>query len=69
VVEVQPLLPPGAWDWFCLDRIQYHGRTLTILWDRDGTRYGRGAGLQVLVDGNQIAHSDKLMNVSGKLPK
>jgi hypothetical protein len=68
VVEVQPLLPSDVWDWFCLDSVRYHGRTLTILWDRDGTRYGRGAGLTVLVDGKVAAHSDKLQSVTGRLP-
>src|SRR5262249_21138967 len=45
VVEVNPLLPPGKWDWFCLDRIPYHGHDLTIVWDKDGRRFNRGAGL------------------------
>ncbi|MCB1095110.1 MAG: glycoside hydrolase [Verrucomicrobiae bacterium] len=69
VIKVHPLVPAGTWDWFCLDRIQYHGRSLTILWDKDGTRYGRGACLQVLADGEQIASSDALVKLSGVLPK
>jgi hypothetical protein len=67
-VEVAPLLPAGEWDWFCLDGVRYHGRELTILWDRDGRRYGRGAGLQVMVDGRVVARADKLERVTGKLP-
>jgi hypothetical protein len=67
-LEVQPLLPPGTWDWFCLDGVAYHGRTLTILWDRLGTRYGRGAGLTVLADGRKIAHGDDLGPLAGRLP-
>ena len=31
VIEVNPLLPEGTWDYFCLDRVLYHGRTITIL--------------------------------------
>lgn len=68
IVEVAPLLPPDAWPWFCLDGVRYHGRDLTILWDRDGTRYGRGAGLQVLVDGKVVAQSAQLERVIGQLP-
>jgi hypothetical protein len=68
VVEVAPLLPPDTWAWFCLDRVRYHGRELTILWDRDGTRYGRGVGLRVFADGKQIAHADSLRRVTGQLP-
>lgn len=68
VVEVNPLVPEGEWNYFCLDRVPYHGRTLTILWDRTGTRYGKGAGLHVLADGKEIARAGALQRVSGKLP-
>ncbi len=67
VVEVDPLLPAGKWDWFCLDAVPYHGRTLTILWDADGKRYGRGAGLKVLANGKRIAESPRLERVTGRL--
>lgn len=67
VVEVDPLLPGGKWDWFCLDAVPYHGRSLTILWDADGKRYGRGAGLKVLADGKLIAESPRLERVTGRL--
>ncbi len=50
MAAVHPLLPAGTWDWFCLDDVRYHGRTLTILWDRDGRRYGRRAGLSGWAD-------------------
>jgi hypothetical protein len=67
-VEVQPLLPDGTWDWFCLDGVNYHGHVLTIIWDKNGKHYGRGAGLVVLADGKQIAKADQLERVTGKLP-
>jgi hypothetical protein len=65
-VEVNPLVPAG-WDWFCLDRIPYHGRSLTILWDRTGERYGKGKGLRVLADGKEIATAAKIGRVTGEL--
>ena len=67
-VEVAPLLPPGTWDYFCLDGVKYHGHTLTILWDQDGTRYSRGQGLIILADGKEIARSQTLTKLTGKLP-
>ena len=67
-VEIHPLLPPDVWDWFCLDGVKYRGCTLTILWDRDGRRYGRGQGLRVLRDGREIARSDNLKRITVKLP-
>jgi hypothetical protein len=68
VVEIHPLLSPGTWDWFCLDGVKYHGRTLTVLADARGNRYGRGAGLIVLADGKEIARANRLGRVTGKLP-
>jgi hypothetical protein len=68
IVEVHPLLPAGTWDWFCLDGVAYHGHMLTVLWDKDGSRYGRGPGLRVLANGKEIAHSATLERITGRLP-
>ncbi|MEG1586025.1 MAG: exo-alpha-sialidase [Bacteroidales bacterium] len=59
-IVVNPLIPEGTWNWFCLDNIRYHGRIVTILWDADGSRYGRGKGLQVLVDGQRVGQRDSI---------
>jgi hypothetical protein len=67
MVEVRPLLPEGTWDWFCLDNVPYHGRALTILWDRTGARFHRGAGLRVFADGHEVAHAATLTHVAGPL--
>lgn len=67
-VEINPLLPPNTWPWFCLDGIKYHGHWLTILWDENGSHYGRGQGLIIFADGKQIARADKLETLTGKLP-
>jgi hypothetical protein len=68
VVEVHPLVPDGKWDWFCLDQVSYHGKILTILWDKTGTKYGRGKGLRVFADGREIAHSDTFARLTVALP-
>lgn len=54
-IEVNPLLPDAVWDYFCLDRVRYHGHLLTIVYDRTGERYGVGKGLRVRVDGRDVA--------------
>jgi len=66
-VEVNPLVPDGRWDWFCLDNVLYHGRILTILWDKTGDKYGKGKGLRVFSDGREIARSKALGRVTGRL--
>ena len=61
-------LAPSSWAYFALDGVRYHGRRLTILWDRDGTRYGRGRGLVVLADGRLLARSTGLRRLATHLP-
>jgi hypothetical protein len=68
IVEIDPLIPGGAWDWFCLDSVPYHGRLLTIVWDRTGNRYKCGAGLAIWADGQEISRATSLGRLTGKLP-
>jgi hypothetical protein len=68
-VVVHPLVPEGEWDWFALDNVPYQGRILTILWDKDGKKYGRGKGLRVLANGVEVAKANTLSVVKGKLPE
>lgn len=64
MVEVNPLVPE-EWQWFCLDRIRYHGRWLTIFWDKTGKHYAKGQGLRILADGKEIAKSSTIRRVIG----
>lgn len=66
-VEISPLLPDKTWDWFCLDGIQYKGKTLTILYDKFGTKYGRGKGLLVFVNGELKVNKDKIDKINFSL--
>jgi predicted GH43/DUF377 family glycosyl hydrolase len=66
IVEVNPLAP-SSWDYFCLDQIRYHGRWLTILWDKTGEHYRKGRGLRVLADGQVIAAADSLRRLTAEL--
>jgi len=66
-LEIKPLAP-ADWPYFALDGVPYRGLTLTILWDRDGTRYHRGLGFRVLADGKELAAADRLGPLSAKVP-
>jgi hypothetical protein len=68
VIKVDPLIPRNAWDWFCLDNVDYHGRTLTILWDRNGEKYSKGKGFSIFANGIKVAKADELTTVLGELP-
>ena len=67
-VEVNPLLPPETWDWFCLDAVPYHGHLLSIVWDKTGKKYNRGKGLTLWADGVRIAARPALGPLHGPLP-
>ena len=58
-VRVAPLAP-ATWPFFCADHVLVRGKVLTVVWDADGTRYAKGAGLSVFVDGKLEAHSTTL---------
>ena len=58
-LEVKPLAP-DAWPYFALDGVAYHGRRVAIVWDRDGSRYHRGKGLRLFVDGRRVASAPAL---------
>ncbi|MFV0605885.1 MAG: MGH1-like glycoside hydrolase domain-containing protein [Niabella sp.] len=66
-IEVNPLLPKNTWDWFCLDNILYHGKIVTIIWDKTGKKYNKGKGLSVWSNGIRIASSKKIKKIVGKL--
>lgn len=67
VMEIHPLLPASAWDWFALDGVFYHGKTLAVVWDRTGKKFGRGKGFAVLADGQLVARSERLQPLRGRL--
>jgi hypothetical protein len=68
VVEVNPLVPDGTWEYFCLDNVRYHSHRISILYDKTGTRYQKGAGLRVFVDGSEVAASPGLGRLTARLP-
>ena len=68
-VVVNPLVPKGKWDYFCLDAVNYKGHVLTIIWDKYGTRYHHGKGLTLLVDGKYATSRNDLGKITYKLTK
>ena len=66
-IEVNPLIPADKWEYFCLDNVSYHGRNITIIWDKYGSRYHHGNGLTILVDGRPAGHSEKLERLVCKM--
>ncbi|QHW31805.1 hypothetical protein GZH47_13800 [Paenibacillus rhizovicinus] len=65
VLELHPLLPENAeWDYFGLENVAYHGREVTIFYDKHGTRYGCGPGFRVIIDGVERFRSERVQPVT-----
>lgn len=60
---VQPLVTDNDLDFFCADGIIYNDKSICVLWDKYGTRYQKGKGFFVFVNGEKIAWSESLNNV------
>jgi hypothetical protein len=67
-LRIRPLIPREEWDWCLLEDILYHGHRLTLQWDRDGTKFGRGKGFRVYADGRLLGAEDGLEDMTLKLP-
>lgn len=63
-VIINPLIMQNKWDWFCLDNISYHGKTLTIVFDKYGTKYKKGKGLMCFVDGLLMGRAECIQKIS-----
>lgn len=66
-LEINPLLPNGALDWFVVDGIPYHHHWITIVYDKTGQHFGRGTGLKVIVDGTQVGESRTIERINTKI--
>lgn len=67
ILELYPLIPPGQWNWFGLDRVFYHGHNISVLWDKNGSKYHKGKGLFIYSDNKLIYHGKELTHVKARL--
>ncbi|MCS6777925.1 MAG: DUF2141 domain-containing protein [Chloroherpetonaceae bacterium] len=60
VLEVDPLLPEGTWDYYVLDGQHYRGHTVTIAYDAQGGRIAPGfRGYAVFLDGKEVFRASR----------
>lgn len=62
-IEINPLFEESDLDYFCADGILYHNHYITVLWDKSGERYHKGARFKVYVDGELKAQSDSIQKI------
>ncbi|KAF2224187.1 Six-hairpin glycosidase-like protein [Elsinoe ampelina] len=69
-LEVNPLISANSdITYFRLQDVAYHGQTITVQYDKDGTRYNQGAGLRVEVNGKVAATSATLSRVTASIAR
>ena len=67
-LSVEPLLPASAnVTYFCLDGVRTAAHDVAVLYDAAGTRYSRGKGLMLLVDGKVVASAASLSRISATI--
>ncbi|KAI3319574.1 Six-hairpin glycosidase [Xylariaceae sp. AK1471] len=52
-LRISPIIPSN-WTYFALENLAYHGHLVTVLYDKDGSRYNAGRGLSVFVNGIKV---------------
>ncbi|RIJ69552.1 hypothetical protein D1871_21815 [Nakamurella silvestris] len=57
-IELSPI--DLGYDYFMVNNLRYHGKDVTIVWDKDGTKYGLGQGYSLFVDGQKKVTTDKI---------
>lgn len=67
ILVVNPLITEGMWDYFCLDNILYHGKIISIVYDKTGEKYSKGKGFFIFVDGQRKAFSPVLSKMKVEL--
>jgi hypothetical protein len=68
-IVVNPMLPANSdISYFRLQDVPYHGHTIAVQWDADGSHFGQGAGLTVELDGKKVASSATLKSVTAAVP-
>ncbi|RYO84047.1 hypothetical protein DL764_009386 [Monosporascus ibericus] len=55
---ISPIVPDG-WTYFAVENLPYHGHLITVIYDKDGSRYNQGSGLTVFVDGENVLNTEE----------
>ncbi len=64
--EISPLAPDN-WKFFGIDGVRILDKTISVLWDKDGSRYGKGKGFIVFVNGKEILRKEKPQKIKVSL--
>jgi hypothetical protein len=58
-ISITPLQPSdNTLTYWAVDGLRIGGADISVFWDRDGSRYNKGQGLLVLINGNRVASAN-----------
>ena len=63
---INPLIPEG-WEYFCVEDVKWRGKNLSVVYDKNGEKFGCGKGLHVFINDELIAKADTLQEIVIKL--
>ncbi len=61
-IVINPLVP-DAWDYFCVTDVSVGQDAITLLWDKNGDKYGVGRGFFVYVNEKLVSKTDDLQKI------
>ncbi|ODM98341.1 Beta-L-arabinobiosidase [Orchesella cincta] len=56
---INPLIP-STWPYFIVENLMYHGHNITVLYDKDGSKYNTTAGMKIFLNGELAASQPQL---------
>ena len=51
-----------------VENLAYHGRNISVVWDRDGSHYQQGAGFKIFIDGKPVFVTSVVQPVAIPVP-
>lgn len=61
-LEIDPIVPE-EWEYFCVENVLWRGKNVTVLYDKNGDRYGMGEGFKVIINGETVHASAEIETV------
>lgn len=62
-IVINPLIPDDCWDYFCLDDVSCQGKIITVIFDKKGTKYGKGKGFMIYVNNKCLSHTATVQKI------
>ena len=58
-IKITPLIP-DEWEYFCIENLNIKSHDYLVFYDKYGTVYNRGVGLNIFRDGEKVLSKEKL---------